>query len=132
MREGSGGESTVDHGWDLPHGVREGLDELLRGEKSDEDKEGPNGVEQMGPFISKRLGIANCELSFNTPNLRLISDLVEKPPLPIHTTENLKLGSRVEVPSLPRVANMPIFPPSPTCLTAGSSARSLASMGLIA
>lgn len=60
MREGSGGDATVDHGWDLPEGVREGLDEILRGEKDDEDNDaGPNGVERMGPFISKKLGIAN-------------------------------------------------------------------------
>lgn len=107
MREGSGGESTVDHGWDLPDGVREGLDELSRGEKSDKDKEaGPNGVEQMGPFISKRLGIADCELSFNTPNLRLISDLVES---------HLSQSTPPKTSSLDLVSRFHLFLGWPTC-----------------
>lgn len=112
MREGSGGESTVDHGWDLPEGVREGLDEILRGEKDDEDKEaGPMGVEQMGPFISKRLGIANRESLTRAPNVHDVVNQLEKPHRPTHTIENLKPGSPVAVPSLPLVANMLIFPP---------------------
>ena len=60
MREGSGGETTVDHGWDMPEGVREGLEQILREEKNADDTEGAsNGVEAEGPFISKKLGISN-------------------------------------------------------------------------
>lgn len=62
MREDSGGEITVDHGWDMPEGVREGLEQMLEEEKDAEDEEaGRNGVEAEGPFVSKRLGISNGE-----------------------------------------------------------------------
>ena len=62
MREHSGGESTLDHGWDMPEGVREGLDKILRGQVDGYDEDaGPNGVESRGPFISKILGIADSE-----------------------------------------------------------------------
>ena len=64
MREGSGGEVTVDHGWDMPEGVREGLERVLQEERSSEDGDGAsNGVEAEGPFISKRLGMTNSEYS---------------------------------------------------------------------
>ena len=64
MREGSGGGVTVDHGWDMPEGVREGLERMLQEERSSEDGDGaPNGVEVEGPFISKRLGMTNSEYS---------------------------------------------------------------------
>ncbi|KAK3174469.1 hypothetical protein OEA41_001715 [Lepraria neglecta] len=60
MRENSGDESTVDHGWDMPEGAREGLDKILRGQVDGDDEDaGPNGVESRGPFISKILGIAD-------------------------------------------------------------------------
>ncbi|KAF6232929.1 hypothetical protein HO173_008892 [Letharia columbiana] len=60
MREGSGGEITVDHGWDMPEGVREGLEQILQEEDDAKDKESAsNGVEAEGPFVSKRLGIIN-------------------------------------------------------------------------
>ncbi|KAL2038917.1 hypothetical protein N7G274_008257 [Stereocaulon virgatum] len=60
MRENSGGESTVDHGWDVPEGAREGLDNIIQGQLDGDDEDaGPNGVESQGPFISKVLGIAN-------------------------------------------------------------------------
>ena len=63
MRENSGGESTVDHGWDMPKGAREGLDKIIQGQLDGDDEDaGPNGVESRGPFISKVLGIANSEL----------------------------------------------------------------------
>ena len=62
MREGSGGGVTVDHGWDMPEGVREGLERILQEERNADDRDGAtNGVEVEGPFISKRLGIANSE-----------------------------------------------------------------------
>lgn len=64
MREGSGGATTVDHGWDMPEGTREGLERMLQEDGATEgDKEGvANGVEETGPFISKRLGIQTREL----------------------------------------------------------------------
>lgn len=62
MRENSGGDSTVDHGWDMPEGAREGLDRIIQGQLDGDDEDaGPNGVESRGPFISKVLGIANSE-----------------------------------------------------------------------
>lgn len=61
MLEGSGGLRTVDHGWDMPEGAREGLEQMLRAADDEEDKAGgPNGVEAQGPFISKRMGLYNC------------------------------------------------------------------------
>ena len=63
MREGSGGEITVDHGWDMPEGVREMLERILQKENA-EDKEGESmGVEAQGPFVSKRLGMLDGECS---------------------------------------------------------------------
>lgn len=60
MRENSGGESTVDHGWDMPEGAREGLDKILQGQVDGDDEDaGPNGAESRRPFISKILGIAD-------------------------------------------------------------------------
>lgn len=62
MREGSGGKITVDHGWDMPVGVREGLEEVLKEEKDAGEKESEaKWVEPTGPFLSKRLGVKNCE-----------------------------------------------------------------------
>ena len=59
MREGSGGEITVDHGWDMPDGAQEGLEHILP-EAAVEDKEGEyDGVEAKGPFVSKNLGMYN-------------------------------------------------------------------------
>ena len=59
MREGSGGETTVDHGWDMPDGVREGLEQILQ-EAAVENKEGEyDGVEAQGPFVSMSLGMYN-------------------------------------------------------------------------
>ncbi len=60
MREGSGGEITVDHGWDIPEGVRESLKIMLQEEKDARDEEGEAwGVEAEGPFISKKLDMRN-------------------------------------------------------------------------
>ena len=62
MLEGSGGESTVDHGADLPKGVIEGLGKIIEGQIDGEDEENDaNGVDSRGPFISKILGIADSE-----------------------------------------------------------------------
>ena len=59
MREGSGGETTVDHGWDMPDGVREGLEQISQ-EAAIENKEAEfDGVEAKGPFVSKSLGLYN-------------------------------------------------------------------------
>jgi len=60
MREGSGGEKAVGHAWEMPAGVEAGLASILKEEAAKNDKEGAaEGVETLGPFISKRLGISN-------------------------------------------------------------------------
>lgn len=62
MREGSEGAKSLQHGWDMPKAVREGLEEVLRKEGleyKDEAQARSLGVERAGPFISKRLGIYN-------------------------------------------------------------------------
>ena len=67
MREGSGGKETAEHGWDMPDGVKEALEKMLKEEGSvsngggtrSEKEAAANGVETQGPFISKRLGISN-------------------------------------------------------------------------
>lgn len=45
----------------MPQGVREALDKILRVEdlNNSQDTDRANGVEAMGPFVSKRLGIYN-------------------------------------------------------------------------
>ncbi|KAL8715560.1 MAG: hypothetical protein Q9220_000896 [cf. Caloplaca sp. 1 TL-2023] len=60
VREGSAGEHTVNHGWDMPDGAIARLHNALAEETSggDADAEGL-GVQGSGPFISKRLGIEN-------------------------------------------------------------------------
>lgn len=63
MREGSGGETTLDHGWDMPEGVREALDRILQGEHAEDEGYTPMSVEAHGPYISKRLGISNSRKS---------------------------------------------------------------------
>lgn len=68
MREGSGGETTVDHGWDMPIGAREGLEEILQEEKDANEKESAAmGVEPTGPFISRILGVKDCRSSCVDP-----------------------------------------------------------------
>ena len=61
MREGSGGDTTIDHGWDMPEGVTEDLKGILQKEEDLREKnEGETfGVEARGPFISKKLPISN-------------------------------------------------------------------------
>ena len=59
MREGSGGEVTVDHGWDMPDGVREGLKQIMEDAAAESKESECNGVEAEGPFISKSLGMYN-------------------------------------------------------------------------
>ena len=61
MREGSGGAKTVDHSWDMPDGVCKQLENMLAedgDETGDKDVAGL-GVEESGPFVTKRMGIAN-------------------------------------------------------------------------
>ena len=61
MREGSGGAKTVDHSWDMPEGVCEQLETMLAddGDESGDKDVASLGVEEAGPFITKRLGIVN-------------------------------------------------------------------------
>lgn len=63
MREGSGGEVTVDHGWDMPTDAQRGLEHILQEEKDAAERENAEmGVEPTGPFLSKRLGVSDCKL----------------------------------------------------------------------
>ncbi|MCJ1434214.1 hypothetical protein MMC27_003581 [Xylographa pallens] len=60
VREGSGGQKTVDHGWAMPEGVQQ---ELERGAETDDEglklEKASNGEEEFGAFESRRLGIMN-------------------------------------------------------------------------
>ncbi|KAL8860759.1 MAG: hypothetical protein Q9178_002789 [Gyalolechia marmorata] len=60
VREGSAGQATIDHAWNMPRDAIAKLDEVLREDsaKGDADAEGL-GVQGSGPFIAKRLGIEN-------------------------------------------------------------------------
>ena len=60
MREGSCGEQTVDHAWDLPEDALVKLKKLVGEDEASGDKDGEGlGVERSGPFISRKLGIEN-------------------------------------------------------------------------
>jgi acyl-CoA thioesterase len=76
MREGSAGEKVVEHEWGLPKEARPtaGLESSAeKGEKDEEggqgDAEGEdeedegNGLQSHGPFVSRRLGVANSAYS---------------------------------------------------------------------
>ncbi|KAL8783890.1 MAG: hypothetical protein Q9213_004308 [Squamulea squamosa] len=60
VREGSAGQMTINHAWDMPKDALAKLDEALAEESSngDADAEGL-GVQGSGPFITKRVGIEN-------------------------------------------------------------------------
>ena len=62
VREGSGGQKTVDHGWDMPEGVQA---ELERGAELEDERvkleKASNGEEESGAFESRRLGIMNSK-----------------------------------------------------------------------
>ncbi len=61
VREGSEGAKTVDHSWDMPEGVQEQLEAMLAddGYESGDMDVAALGVEESGPFVTKRMGIAN-------------------------------------------------------------------------
>ncbi|KAL8680868.1 MAG: hypothetical protein Q9186_002987 [Xanthomendoza sp. 1 TL-2023] len=60
VREGSAGQETISHAWDMPKGAIAKLDEAMREESSEDDIVAEVlGVQGSGPFISKRLGIEN-------------------------------------------------------------------------
>lgn len=70
MREGSGGEKTVGHSWDMPDGAQDRLTAMIREDGDEEfgDKDGGSlGVEEAGPFITKRMAIVNRTLSPLSP-----------------------------------------------------------------
>ena len=126
MREGSGGETTVDHGWDMPENVREGMEEIMRAEGDGDAEAAANGVAELGPFVSKILGIDNCESlipSAREETQQLIVFLLKISLLTL-MNENPNPGSNATVPSPPLAASMPTSPLWPTCPTAGSSAPS--------
>lgn len=115
VREGSGGAKTVDHSWDMPEGVHKQLEAMLA-EDGDEsgDKDGASlGVDESGPFITKRLGIANRpSLVYPLePSLRLTtisrtlpsSPHQENPPMVASARPNLFLGRHPRPPLRPRL-----------------------------
>ena len=71
MREGSGGQESVQHGWDMPSNARKEMVDLLEEDRSAKKGSGSlreheatkNGVQNQGPFVSKRLGIHNGQPS---------------------------------------------------------------------
>ncbi|KAL8688412.1 MAG: hypothetical protein Q9218_005672 [Villophora microphyllina] len=64
VKEGSAGEKTIDHAWDIPADAVAKLDECTAQEKSygDTDAEAL-GVQGSGPFVTRRLAIANNDSS---------------------------------------------------------------------
>ena len=63
MREGSGGDVTVNHGWDMPEGVQDSSIRLLGEDSGADFEEGaPSGVEAQGPFVSKKHQIKDCKI----------------------------------------------------------------------
>ena len=58
----------------MPKGVQEALDEILRveGLNADHAADRAMGVEAMGPFVSKRLGIYNGEYCVQVPPVALL------------------------------------------------------------
>ncbi|MCJ1293656.1 hypothetical protein MMC34_005211 [Xylographa carneopallida] len=84
VREGSGGQKTVDHGWDMPEGVQA---ELERGAELEDERvkleKASNGEEESGAFESRRLGIMNTYPLQDTKspkNSLSASLLMPKPP----------------------------------------------------
>lgn len=63
VKEGSAGEKTIDHAWPMPADAIAKLEEAIGEERScgDTDAEAL-GVQGTGPFLTKRLDIANSEL----------------------------------------------------------------------
>ena len=67
MKEGSGGQETIQHGWDLPSNAEKEMANVPEEDKCaktgdlsvSEHEAAINGVQTQGPFISKRLGIYN-------------------------------------------------------------------------
>ena len=59
MREGSGGEKTVDHQWEIPEGVVDELTTILKNEENAEVRDTGAGANQPSPFLAHRLSILN-------------------------------------------------------------------------
>ncbi|KAL8868239.1 MAG: hypothetical protein Q9174_005120, partial [Haloplaca sp. 1 TL-2023] len=60
VKEGSAGEKTINHAWDMPSDAMAALGEASGEERSDGDKDAEAlGVQGSGPFVTKRLDIAN-------------------------------------------------------------------------
>lgn len=80
MREGSAGTKTVDHEWGLPEEARPTAGSDSRAERGGNDEESGeeegegegeedegNGLQNHGPFVSRRLGMANSAYSPENP-----------------------------------------------------------------
>lgn len=59
MREGSGGEKTVDHEWEIPEGAIDQLTTILSEEKNAEIRDTALGANQRSPFMAHRLNVLN-------------------------------------------------------------------------
>ncbi|KAL9628860.1 MAG: hypothetical protein Q9164_007123, partial [Protoblastenia rupestris] len=78
MREDSGGAKAVEHGWDMPDGVREALEQRPETDEETKDTreaEG-NGVESPGPFMARRLGIYDSMLASSRFAKNAVIDLI--------------------------------------------------------
>ena len=63
VKEGSAGKKTINHAWNMPSDAIAGLGEASGEERADGDKDAEAlGVQGSGPFVTKRLDIANSEL----------------------------------------------------------------------
>lgn len=62
VKEGSAGEKTIEHAWDLPADALAKLNEGTGEEKSYGDADAETlGVKGLGPLVIRRLGIVNSE-----------------------------------------------------------------------
>lgn len=59
MREGSGGEKTVDHQWEIPDGVVDELTTILKNEENADVRDTGVDANQPSPFLAHRLSILN-------------------------------------------------------------------------
>lgn len=59
VREGSGGERTVDHEWEMPEGVADELRLILKDDEAKDVDGASSAISDKSPFISKRLSTLN-------------------------------------------------------------------------
>jgi len=144
MREGSAGKKVVEHEWGLPQEARATAGSNSQAERGAKDEEGGqedgdgedeedegNGLQSHGPFVSRRLGVANS-VYYPKPWVRghwhsivLIKSPGQTTPH-THTQNAPSNGSAPAAASPPPPVRRRISQPWHTCPTAGSSAPSAA------